>query len=326
VLRSPIYGLPYAIAGVRREVERVLRKEFGSIFGKRDISEISKSDITNVVYGILDRPHRSAGIEKEESPSAANHALSYIKTFFSWCESQGRIDHDFTRPLSSPAPKNQRDRVLTDEELRAIWFAALKMGFPYGDMIRLLLVTGQRRSEVARMRRDDLELDAQKWLLNAHNKSKREYVTPLSKLAMSVLQAAPQTDHSLVFGAPNAPDKAFSAWSKNKAKLDDLCGVGDFVVHDLRRTASTNLVRLGVHPHVRERVLNHVIPGVEGVYDRYSWLDEKRKALDVYDSFLQELIGRYPRTSCSSMASPPMHSIPRPPFKGSAIKIRQGGA
>ncbi len=75
-----------------------------------------------------------------------------------------------------------------------------------------------------------------------------------------------------------------------KAKLDTLCGVGDFVLHDLRRTASTNLVRLGVHPHVRERVLNHVIPGVEGVYDRYSWIEERREALNTYDTFLRNLL------------------------------------
>ncbi len=96
-------------------------------------------------------------------------------------------------------------------------------------------------------------------------------------------------DQALVFGAPNAPGKQFSAWSKNKARVDKLSGVLDFVVHDLRRTAGTNLVRLGVHPHVRERVLNHVIAGVEGVYDHHSWLEQKQEALNIYDAFLQEL-------------------------------------
>ena len=81
-----------------------------------------------------------------------------------------------------------------------------------------------------------------------------------------------------------------SAWSKNKVRLDKLSGVTDFVVHDLRRTAGTNLVRLGIHPHVRERVLNHVIPGVEGVYDRHSWFNEKRDALNTYDAFLHDLL------------------------------------
>ena len=74
--------------------------------------------------------------------------------------------------------------------------------------------------------------------------------------------------------------------------MDRLSGVANFVVHDLRRTAGTNLVRVGVHPHVRERVLNHVIPGVEGIYDHYSWLDEKRDALNRFDAFLQDLFSR----------------------------------
>ena len=89
-------------------------------------------------------------------------------------------------------------------------------------------------------------------------------------------------------GGEPSPGNQFSAWSKNKIRLDMLSRVTDFVVHDLRRTAGTNLVRLGVHPHVRERVLDHVIPGVEGVYDRHSWFNEKRGALNIYETFLQD--------------------------------------
>jgi integrase len=202
-----------------------------------------------------------------------------------------------TRRLASPAPKNKRDRVLTDEELVAVWYAARDIGYPYGDMIRLLLVTGQRRSEVARLRSEDLALAKATWNVNPHNKSSRPYQVPLPPLTLKILEAVPMRDQALVFGAPNAPDKEFSAWSKNKVRLDKLSGVSDFVVHDLRRTAGTNLVRLGVHPHVRERVLNHVIPGVEGVYDRHSWFNEKRDwfnekrdALNTYDAFLRGLL------------------------------------
>ena len=112
----------------------------------------------------------------------------------------------------------------------------------------------------------------------------------LPSLAIDRLSAVPELGGELVFVAPNAPDKEFSAWSKSKAKLDTLCGVNDFVLHDLSKTASTNLVQLGILPHVRERVPNHAIPGVEGVYNRYSWFKEKREALDTYDEFLQKLI------------------------------------
>ena len=116
----------------RREVDRLLRKEFGEAFGTRDIREISKTDIMDVIYRILDRPRKSGGSKiAEESPSAANHALSYVKTLFAWSESQGRIDNDITRRLMSPAPKNKRDRVLNDEELKAVWSAAFEMGYPY---------------------------------------------------------------------------------------------------------------------------------------------------------------------------------------------------
>ena len=274
----------------RREVDRLLRKEFGAVFGSRDIRDLTKSDIMDVIYAILDRPQKARGeIVSEESPSAANHALSYVKTLFAWCESQGRIDNDVTRRLASPAPKNKRDRVLTDDELAAVWHAARDLGYPYGDTIRLLLVTGQRRSEVARLRWEDLALAEATWNVNPHNKSSRPYQVPLPRLALEILKAVPMRDQALVFGAPNAPDKEFSAWSKNKVRLDKLSDMTDFVVHDLRRTAGTNLVRLGVHPHVRERVLTHVIPGVEGVYDRHSWFTEKRDALNTYDAFLRDL-------------------------------------
>jgi integrase len=118
----------------------------------------------------------------------------------------------------------------------------------------------------------------------------RPYPVPLPPLALEILKAVPMRDQALVFGVPNAPGKEFSAWSKNKVRLDQLSGVTDFVVHDLRRTAGTNLIRLGVQPHVRERVLNHVIPGVEGVYDRHSWFNEKRDALNTYDVFLRHVL------------------------------------
>lgn len=271
----------------RKEIERYLSKEFGSLWGDRDVREITKGEMMDVVYAILDRPQISAGqVVKEESPSAAKHSLSYLKTFWAWLEGQGRIDVDVAARLKSPAPSNSRKRVLTDDELKIIWQASFELG-RYGQIVRVLMVLAQRRSEVTRLERDDILWDDRVWAVPAErNKSGRDYLVPLTDLSLSVLEEVRCTTTPLLFPAPNAPENEFSAWSKNKAKLNKLCDFSDFVLHDLRRTAASIMPKLGVTDDHVERVLNHAMPSLQGTYNRYDYLDEKRAALELYEQHL----------------------------------------
>ena len=158
------------------EADRVLRMEFVQLWRARDIRQISKQHLVQVINAIAARPQRDAKgqIIKDESPSAANHAFGHIRAFFNWCVGQGKIDVSPSVGLRSPAPKKKRDRVLTDDELAAVWHAASQMGHPYGIIIQLLLVTVQRRSEVVGLRWDVIDWGEKVWRVPAEeNKSGR---------------------------------------------------------------------------------------------------------------------------------------------------------
>ncbi len=277
------------------EADRVLRMEFVQLWRARDIRQINKQHVVQVINAIVARPQRDAKgqIIKDESPSAANHAFGHIRAFFNWCVGQGKIDVSPCVGLRSPAPKKKRDRVLTDDELAAVWHAASQMGHPYGIIIQLLLVTVQRRSEVVGLRWDMIDWGEKVWRVPAEeNKSGRTYLVPLTDLAIEILRTVPRVDDRLLFPAQRSDGKVFADWSKSKNRIDKLSGVTGWTIHDLRRTGSTNLAKLGVVPHVKERVLNHLtgeLGGIAGVYDVYSYLAEKREALKKWSQRIGEI-------------------------------------
>jgi len=278
-----------------REAERVLSVEFIANWRNRDVRKVTKQDVIAVVNEIFTRPQLDAKKRtvRTERPSAANHAFGHVRAFFNWCVGQGKIEISPCVGLRSPAPKKKRDRVLADDELAAIWRAAESLGYPYGGIVRLLITTVQRRSEVAGLRWEMLDWTERLWRVpGAENKSGREYVVPLSDFALSIIKGVPRIDQRLLFPAQRSDGKVFADWSKSKRRLDELSGVMDWTIHDLRRTGSTNLAKLGVAPHVKERVLNHLtgeLGGVAGVYDIYSYLPEKRAALDLWAERIAEI-------------------------------------
>jgi integrase len=164
---------------------------------------------------------------------------------------------------AAPSSERARERTLSDAELRAVWRASLTAG-EYGAFLRFLLLTGARRSEAADL--TSSEVAGGVWTLPAaRNKTKVELVRPLSPEAVAVL--------------PPSGTWAFRGnWTERKARFDAACGVADWTLHDLRRTARTLLSRAGVSADVAERCLGHVIAGVRGVYDRHRYLDEMARA------------------------------------------------
>lgn len=290
------HGRRYFKESTYNETHRILNVEFIPNWGSRDIRKITKQDVVAITNDIFNRPQLDAKnrVVKEESPSAANHAFTAIRAFFGWCVGQGKIEISPCIGLRSPAPNRKRDRTLADGELASVWRAAQTMGYPYGHIIRLLIATVQRRSEVVGLRWDMLDLEKCLWRVPAsENKSGREYLVPLSEVALEIINDVPHLDERLMFPALRSDGKIFSAWSKNKTQIDKLCGVTGWTVHDLRRTGSTNLGRLAVRPHVKERVLNHLtgeLGGVAGVYDVYSYLPEKRDALDLWANHIRAIL------------------------------------
>jgi integrase len=281
----------------RRETERLLQARFVSRWGARDLSEISKADVLKILDEAL---HHG-------TPSAANHALATIRLLFNWCVDRGLLDTNPCSRLKMPAKAVSRDRVLTDAEILQIWSAAKAIGYPFGTIAQLLLLTAQRRNEVVSLRWSDLDLEAAQWTIPGQlTKNGIAHVVPLVPVAIEILKRVPRIDEQLIFPSQGGKRPTFSGFSKSKERLTELACVQEFTLHDLRRTAATRLAGLGVAPHVIERLLNHVtgvLGGVAGVYNRFKYRDEVREALMLWAEYIRRLENHDP-----SADNQPLHS------------------
>jgi integrase len=222
------------------------------------------------------------------APSQRAHALKDIRTFFNWC---------IPRYLkSSPCvgikkpPQKSRDRVLSDEELAKVWNRAKEIGHPYGTIVQLLILTGQRVGEIAALRwewiaEDTLTIPAE------ITKNGRATMIPTGKMARQIIAGVPRL-RSLLFPARGHTDKPFRGFGASKLSLD-ACGVKGFTHHDIRRTFATNMARLSVRLEVTEKLLNHVsgsLGGIVGVYQRHDFKDEMRDAVTKWETHLLTLL------------------------------------
>jgi integrase len=223
------------------------------------------------------------------TPSEQQHAFVAIRVMMNWCVKHGFIDHSPVPALSFSIPA--RSNVLPDEDLKCVWRGAEEIGFPYGAIVQLLILTGQRRGEIASLRRSWIEEDLIVFPAG-FTKNKREHRLPLSPMAQRVIAGLPEQD-DLLFPARGVEARPFNGWGKSKERFDKTLQVSPYTLHDLRRTFSSNLARNGTPIHVTEKLLNHVsgtLSGVAAVYNRYSYLTEMRDAVRQHDAFLDALI------------------------------------
>jgi integrase len=263
------------------EIARLLRREVGKTWGGRSIHEISKRDVVEVVTAIAQRG----------APVAANKALKATKTFLRWCVGRAVLDQSPAEGVPLPSKEVARDRVLDDNELAQVILAARKIGGPYGGIVELLALTGQRREEVARLQWAELDLAQRVWTLpKSRTKNAKAHVVHLSEQSMAVLTRADQPG-SYVFSLLGT--KPFREFSRAKRRLDELSGVTGWRLHDLRRTCVSGMARLGVAPHVADKILNHqagTISGVAAVYQRHDFLAERRAALDLWGAHVGRVL------------------------------------
>ena len=253
--------------------------------GKLSVYEVRRSHVNKM----LDE------IEDSNGPVMADRTLAYLRKAFNWYAAR---DDEFNVPvvrgMARIKPKERaRTRVLSDEEIRIIW-PALGAAGTFGALVKALLLTAQRRDEIAQMSRKEIGGDAI-WEIPAERyKTKRPNFVPLSKAALRIIDDQPKIENcDYVF--PSRAKTPFSGFGKSKAALDKVIraamkkqakkgvkveALPNWTLHDLRRTAKTLMVRAGVRPDISERVLGHVIAGVEGTYDRHSYAEEKRDALE----------------------------------------------
>ena len=281
------------------EYESAFKRLVKPRIGKLGIYEVRRSHVIKM----LDE------IEDANGPVMADRTLAYLRKAFNWYAIR---DDQFSAPvvrgMGRIKPKDRaRTRVLSDEEIRTIC-PVLEATGTYGSFVRMLLLSAQRHSEVARMSHREIDADGI-WTIPAERyKTKRPNFVPLSKAALALIEGQQKfNDCQYVF--PTSAKTPYSRSGKSKAKLDKAVfaamrkqakkgtkvePIPNWTLHDLRRTAKTLMVRAGVRPDISERVLGHVIAGVEGTYDRHSYADEKRDALEKLAAMVERILNPTP--------------------------------
>jgi integrase len=266
----------------KRELSRILNKHFATEFGQKHIHTLKAGDVSRVLDKLL------------STPSEAAHAFKDARTFFRWCVGRGYIPQSPCEGMKPPATYTPRERVLTDDEIKAVWKAATD--YPFGVILRLLTLTGQRRGEITALRwswlgDDTITLPA------SICKNWRTHTFPFSKMAKDIVDTLPRTNSPLLFPNLRDPMRAFNGFGKLKTKLDRKADVTDWTLHDIRRTVATNLAALGTPIHVTEKLLNHVsgtVSGVVAVYNRHTYMDEMRAAIEGWESKLARILEENP--------------------------------
>lgn len=231
---------------------------------------------------------------KRLPPSEFNHRLACAKTFFTWAQRKRYITDNPTMGLTAHTT-TPRSRVLTDEEIKTVWTAAGQLEGHFGTIVKLLIATGQRRGEIAALQKA--------WITNEQislpatvTKNGRPHTFPIGLNCQSTLtNSLPKGTTPFLFPARNSSNspRPFNGWSKSKATLDKLANIAPWTLHDLRRTYRSTLPRLGIAPHICERLVNHISSRsqMEQTYDHYAYWDEMKAAVQKHDSWLSSLVG-----------------------------------
>ncbi|MCM0018461.1 MAG: site-specific integrase [Tagaea sp.] len=264
--------------------------------GRRAVASISRSDIVT----ICDK------VAAATSPRRADTILAYLRKALNWYAT--RVDGDFTSPIRPgmnrvKAKDIERDRILSDDELRDLWRALPRVHPVYADILRVLLYSAQRRSEIAELRAEELR-GMVAIIPASRTKTRKENVVPFAPRAQRIIAShlgRPPKNAEFVFWARGGGTSPFQGWSAQKKALDkaiaairDERGTGpmpEWHIHDLRRTARTLMSRAGVSADIAERVLSHAMPRMQAVYDRHRYDAEKLDALRLLEEHIHKIVG-----------------------------------
>jgi integrase len=250
----------------------------------RAIKSITRRDVIDA----LDRvAARGAAVQ-------ANRVRTTLSGFFNWCLDRDLIEVSPMVRVPKIDAERERDRVLDDDEIVRFWLGCDELGWPFGPLLQLLLLTAQRRDEVGTMEWSEIDLDKRLWVIPREKaKNDRAHEVHLSALAAETLDGLPKigTDPRFVFTTNER--RPVSGFSKVKTRLDEKAALEGWILHDLRRTAATGMARLNIAPHVVDRILNHVsgsIRGVARVYNRASYFEERKAALEAWSHYVESLV------------------------------------
>jgi integrase len=268
-------------------VARDVRREFIPLWGKLPVTAITTLDIRNVIKA-----------KAVTAPAQARNLLGFLQRLFAWAVAQ-HVYGLTANPAATLQPaklvgrKLPRKRVLTDEELRAVWAATGKLGYPYGPLLQMLVLTGQRRSEVAEARWREFDLTKRLWTIPPERmKGASAHVVPLTDDVLAILATLPRYTKGDYIFSTQWGARPVTGFSKFRRRLNKLLGDGstDFVLHDIRRTMRSHLSALPIEQHVRELVIAHTQPGLHQVYDQHAYETEKRHALELWTVRLRSIV------------------------------------
>jgi integrase len=325
-----------------RETARLLRQGPIAAWAGRHIGAIRRLDVAELIDAI-----------RQRSPATARLTYASLRGLFRWCIERELVSASPCDYVKPPPRPTARDRVLSDAELAAIWRGACALGYPFGPIVKLLMLTGQREAEVAGMHWGEIDLALATWAIpKERTKNNRGHLVHLSRQALTVIKKEVPGSGELLFPARKAPPRKYprslanpvrpvTGFSAAKRLLDGdvarktkpplpSAGLAPWRFHDLRRTAATRMAAAGVPPHVVERVLNHVsgvTGGLVGVYQHHEYRLERAAALEAWGARLAEIVKSCPLNVPASPARPSQRvERGRPSSPGPSVSVGTLGA
>lgn len=281
------------------ELEQIINRSLQPHWRDRPASELRRKDLTAILDPLI----------VADKVQMAHKVREIAIRVINWAIDRGELEANL---LASPSRGRKRTgtlrrvpraRILTADELRDVWYACDQQAGPFPWVVKMLIVTGQRREEVGAMKWSELDLAAGTWTIPPERyKTGIVHLVPITQLARTILGGVDRLSDEFVFATRK--DTHFQGYGKCKERLDAAIAkarnedgrpvMEPWTLHDLRRTLRTGMAEMKIAPDIAERVLGHVIGGVEGVYNRYAYLDEKREALDLWASRIESLVSPPP--------------------------------
>ncbi|OAE39587.1 tyrosine-type recombinase/integrase [Brucella intermedia] len=298
------YVKPNNRASTARETERFIDNEIRPRWKGRLVQSITKRDVVTLLDAIVDRG----------APISANRVHAILRRFFNWCMERSILDASPIATVPAPSKETSRDRVLSDGEIKLLWQACDAVGWPFGPMVQVLLLTVQRREEVAGASWREFQLEGKEplWVIPKERaKNATAHAVPLAPSVVDLLNSLPKVKSDIGFLFTTTGESSVSGFSKAKAKIDEKMleiaqkqatergedpegvSIAEWRFHDLRRTGASGMAALRQPVQVVEAVLNHKsgsIKGVAAVYNRHDYFEEKRQALNAWANKVKAII------------------------------------
>ncbi|MGB9117927.1 tyrosine-type recombinase/integrase [Bradyrhizobium sp.] len=264
----------------QRGYKHILERHYLPVLKHKRMSSITSHMLSAITDELVD------------TPSELHHAQAVSRTFFRWAKRRQYISINPLEGIQLAKPK-RRKRILTDEELRKVWLASWQMEGDFPEIVRLLILMGQRRGETGALKANYYSDNQQTVTLPSElTKNHLEHQFPVGPLASAILskRIRQKRPSDLLYQAVGS-ENPFSGWSKGKKALDKLANIAPWTLHDLRRTFRTNLGRLKVRPDIAERLVNHISARteMEETYDLHTYLPEMREAMDKWEAFVTSI-------------------------------------